>query len=136
MADTAIARKLLIKPNHKILILNSPEGYLKQLESLPKGAEVKTKADGTFDLVQVFVYNKADVARLGQSAIEAMKPGGLLWMTYPKKTSKIKTDISRDTGWEAVREQGMEGVSLIAIDDTWSAMRFRPASEVKPRSKA
>src|SRR6266849_6966059 len=98
MAATSIARKLLIKPNHKILILNAPEGYLKLLDPLPEGAQVKTKADGTFDFVQVFVYDKADVEKLAQAAIKALKPGGLLWMTYPKKTSKIKTDMSRDEG--------------------------------------
>jgi hypothetical protein len=136
MAATSIARKLLIKPNHKILILNAPDGYLKLLDPMPEDAQIKTKADGAFDCVQAFVYNKADVEKLAQAAIKALKPGGLLWMTYPKKTSKIKTDISRDTGWEAVREQGMEGVALIAIDGTWSAMRFRPASDVRPRSKA
>jgi hypothetical protein len=135
MAETSVIKKLGIKPGHKLLILNAPEAYLITLSVLPEGVEVKTEAKGTFDAVQLFVYSKADVDQLAPAAIKAVKPGGLLWLSYPKKTSKIKTDINRDAGWDAVHKTGMEGVSLISIDDTWSAMRFRPASEVKSRRK-
>ncbi len=131
MADTSLTKKLGIKPEQKLLILNAPDGYLATLGTLPEGAEVKTNADGTFDLVQVFLYNKADVDNYGPMAIQAVKQGGLLWFTYPKKTSKIKSDITRDIGWESVRTMDWRPVTQIAIDETWSALRFRPESEVK-----
>ncbi len=131
MADTSLIKKLGIKPGQKLLILNAPDGYLATLGTLPEGAEVKTNADGTFDLVQIFLYNKADVDRYGPMAIQAVKQGGLLWFTYPKKTSKIKSDITRDIGWESVRTMDWRPVTQIAIDETWSALRFRPESEVK-----
>ena len=63
--------------------------------------------------------------------MQAVKAGGLLWFTYPKKTAKIKADITRDTGWESVRAAGWRPVTQIAIDETWSALRLRPESEVK-----
>ncbi len=131
MADTTLTKKLGIKPNYKLLILNAPEGYLEMLSSLPEGAEIKTHAEGSFDLVQIFLYNKADVEKYAPIGIQAVKPGGLLWFTYPKKTAKIKSDITRDTGWESVRAVGWRPVTQIAIDETWSALRFRPESEVK-----
>ncbi len=131
MANTTLTKKLGIKPNHKLLILNASKGYLEMLGSLPEGAEIKTHAEGSFDLVQIFLYNKADVEKYAPMGISAVKPGGLLWFTYPKKTAKIKSDITRDTGWESVRTVGWRPVTLIAIDETWSALRFRPASEVK-----
>jgi hypothetical protein len=134
MAGSSLVKKLGIKPGQKPLILNAPEGYM--LGALPQGVEVKTNAQGVFDFVQAFVRSKADVEGQAHTAIQALKPGGLLWLAYPKKSSKIKTDISRDAGWEPVRRAGMEGVSLIAIDDTWSAMRFRRADDVKSRKKA
>lgn len=69
-------------------------------------------------------------------AIEAVTPEGMLWINYPKGTSKIKTDINRDTGWQTVTDLQFEGVSLVSIDETWSAMRFRPIGLVKtPRSE-
>jgi hypothetical protein len=136
MAETTIVKKLGIKPGYKLLILNAPEGYLKTLGALPEGVEVKTDLQGTFDAVQLFVYSKADVDQLAPAAIKAVKVGGLLWISYPKKSSKIKTDINRDFGWDVVHKAGLEGVSLISIDDTWSAMRFRPASEVKSKKNS
>lgn len=58
-----------------------------------------------------------------------MNEGGLLWLCYPKGTAKIKTDLNRDVLRETVAARhGLEGVSLVAIDDTWSAMRFRSRS--------
>jgi hypothetical protein len=131
MADTSLIKKLGIKPDHKLLILNAPEGYLETLSSLPEGTERKTRAEGSFDLVQIFLYNKVDVEKYAPIGIQAMKSDGLLWFTYPKKTAKIKSDITRDTGWESVRAVGWRPVTQIAIDETWSALRFRPESEVK-----
>jgi len=53
-----------------------------------------------------------------------------LWISYPKRSSKVETDITRDVGWDVVYKAGLEGVTQIAIDDTWSALRFRPADRV------
>jgi hypothetical protein len=99
-------------------------------------AEVKTKAAGTFDFVQAFMYNKAVVESYAAVAMRALKPGGLLWFTYPKKTSSIKTDITRDTGWEEVIKSGIRPVTQIAIDESWSALRFRPTDEVKSKNRS
>src|SRR5262249_45339349 len=110
--------------------------YLSMLQPLPDGAEVKTEGAGTFDLVQLFVGNKAELESKALAAIKALKPGGMLWFSLPKKTSKVQSDLTRDKGWDSVREAGFEGVSLISVDDTWSAMRFRPLSEVGSKKKA
>src|SRR6266849_2029318 len=126
MAESSLVKKLGIKPGQKMLILNAPEDYIHLLGTLPDGAEVKTKAAGTFDFVQAFMYNKADVESYAAVAMRVLKPGGLLWFTYPKKTSSIKTDITRDIVWEEVIKSGIRPVTQIAIDETWSALRFRP----------
>src|SRR6266516_1999349 len=69
MAENSPVKKLGVKPSQKMLILNAPEGYLHLLEPLPEGVEVKTSAEGTFDFVQAFVYNKADVDTYGKMAM-------------------------------------------------------------------
>jgi hypothetical protein len=130
MAETSLIKKLGIKPGQKILIMNAPEGYIQTLGSLPENAEVQTSAEGKFDFVQVFVQNKADVDNYATTAMQALKSGGLLWFSYPKKSSKVKTDITRDIGWESVKNVGWRPVTQIAIDEMWSALRFRPESEV------
>jgi len=133
MADSNVFKKLGVKANQRMLILNLPEGYQYALGTLPPGVSVLNEADGTatFDCVQVFVHSRADVQKYAKTATSALKPGGMLWFSYPKKSSKIKTDISRDDGWDGLNALGLQGVSLISVDDTWSAMRFRPDSEIK-----
>jgi hypothetical protein len=131
MAESSLVKKLGMKAGQEMLIMNAPEGYMQMLAVLPEGARVKTSAEGTFDFVQVFVYNQADIDGNVTTAIQALKPGGLLWFAYPKKSSGVKTNITRDIGWEGLMAAGMRPVTQIAIDDTWSALRFRPTSEVK-----
>lgn len=89
MAESSLIKKLGIKPGQKILILNAPEGYMQTLGTLPEGAETETKAEGKYDFVLVFVHNKADVDNYATTAIQPLKPGGLLWFSYPKKSSKV-----------------------------------------------
>ncbi len=130
MPETSLSKKLGMKPGQTMLILNAPEGYVATLTPLLEQTNIQTQAAGTYDFVQVFVRNKAELHRNASVAMQALKSGGLLWMTYPKKTSALKSDISRDILWEELRDTGMRPVTMIAIDETWSALRFRPTSEV------
>ena len=126
MADSSLTKKLSLKPGKRALILNAPDGYRALLDPLPERVDLTTTPDGTFDFVQVFAKNKADLAEDAPAAMAAVTPGGMLWISFPKKTSKIQTDISRDTGWDVIQQAGWQGVFLISVDDVWSAMRFRP----------
>ncbi|BAU43406.1 DUF3052 family protein [Leptolyngbya sp. O-77] len=80
--------------------------------------------------MQLFVSSKADLKEHLAIAQQALKPGGLLWFAYPKKSSGVKTDITPDMGWDAVTQAGLKGVAQVAIDETWLALRFRPVEEV------
>ena len=130
MANSPLLKKLGVKPGYRLLVLNAPDGYLDQLTPLPEKAELATKGKGPFDDVQLFVKNKAQVDHDAAKAMQAVKARGLLWIAYPKKSSKIETDISRDVGWETMKKADWEGVAIVAIDETWSALRFRPAADV------
>ena len=132
--ETPLIKKLGIKPGQKLLIMNSPQEYLHKLVPLPEDTAVETSGRGPFDFVQAFVSGKGDIESYASKAIQALKPGGLLWFSYPKKSSTIKTDISRDIGWEPLYAAGLRPVTLVVIDNTWSALRFRPRTEVKSRA--
>jgi hypothetical protein len=126
-AVNPLARKLLLKPGVSALVLNAPQGYLSQLEPLPEGASVVTAGQGQFAFVQLFIKDSGELASLGQQAFSAARPDGLLWLCYPKGTSKLKTDVNRDIlNRRLAEEHGLEGVAMVSIDDTWSAMRFKP----------
>ncbi len=131
MAESSMVKKLGMKPGQRILTLNPPAGYIAQLGELPAGTTLTDQPGGEFDAVQLFVASKAELERAVAGAIAAVRQGGMLWIAYPKKSSRQHSDLSRNILWQTLLESGWQGVFLIAIDDTWSAMRFRPDAEVK-----
>ncbi len=79
--------------------------------------------------------DKSELDAYASKVVNALKDEGLLWICYPKKSASIKTDLTRDDGWDALKKQGYEGVSLVSVDNTWSAFRFRPTEKVKAKMK-
>lgn len=130
MAESSLTKKLQIKPRQRLLLLNSPPDFAEQLQPLPEGVELTDSGDGEFDFVQLFVKNGEELHRFVSAAIQQVKHDGLLWICYPKGSSKVKTDLNRDILWQLVEPLGWTGVSLISLDSVWSAMRFRPADRV------
>lgn len=134
MADSPLTKRLGIKPGQRVLVLDAPDSYWQRLGKIPEGVELSTRPEGEFDVVQAFVTRKADADRLWSIAYAALRTGGMLWFAYPKKTSKVQTDITRDAGWDAAWAQGWTAIATVSIDETWSGIRFRPASDVKRRA--
>ncbi len=133
MPDTSLIKKLGIKPKHRVNILNAPEGFSEQIGTLlPEDVELLTTPTpvGNFDVVLQFVRNKAEVEEDTPEAIQQIKPGGLFWVSYPKQSSKVPTDINRDILWKIFPNSEWRPVTQISIDEIWSALRFRPKSEV------
>jgi hypothetical protein len=133
MTDRPLTERLALKGQLRALIMNAPKGYRTLLGPLPPDITVNTKPSGKYDFVHLFVNNREELARLGPDAMNAVKPMAIFWISYPKKTAKTDTDISRDEGWDVVTGAGFETVAQVAIDDVWSALRFRPAAEVGKR---
>jgi hypothetical protein len=127
MTEASLAEKLRIKPGYRILVFNAPDGYLKLLYPLPSGVEIVQSPGMPVDLVHLFVGSQEELESLAPQAMEALKPGGLLWISYPKRSSDVETDISRDVGWDTVLSAGWQGVAQVSVDDTWSALRFKQA---------
>lgn len=130
MAGTSLSKKFGIKPNFNIAVLNEPSGFIEMLNPLPEGILLTNSLNGNFDTVILFADSIAQLEEHALVAIKAVKADGWLWFAYPKKSSKIKTDINRDNGWDLVTGAGWDGVSQISIDETWSALRFKPMSEI------
>lgn len=122
-----LAQKLFIKPKHNIHFINAPEGF--DLGELPEAVMLNQGATEQ-DVVILFVKSHAELAEHFAKARDAVKYDALLWIAYPKQSSKVKADINRDTMYKAVQEWNYEAVTQVAIDDTWSALRFRPREKV------
>lgn len=118
MGTRTLAGKLRMQPGQRVLIMNAPPGYLEQLGTLPKGVEVRDAPDGKSGFVHLFVRSIAELEELGPVALNAVTYDGLLWISYPKRSSKMETDISRDTGWDVIAQAGLRPVMQISIDET------------------
>lgn len=134
MPDPALLKKLRFLPGQRALVLNPPTGYLDRLAPLPDGVALDLAAHaggvGGYDFVQVFVKNSAELAQWTPIAQQAIRYDGILWFCYPKLSAKTPSDLSRDRLWELMKPSGLAPVTQIAIDETWSALRFRPSERV------
>ena len=130
-----LAKRMQVKAGQRILAVNAPRDYAALLGDLPEGARLVTRGDPAgADHVHVFVRDSGDVARLGPKAIAGAEGGAVTWIAYPKRTSGVETDITRDRGWDAVTG-AIDAVSQVAVDDTWSALRFKPVAEAGRRGE-
>jgi hypothetical protein len=133
MADVPLIKKLLIKAGMRLAVFNAPEGYVESLGPLPEGAGFVDGPVGGLDFVQLFVKNRGEYDLLGPAALGAVKMDGMLWICYPKKSSGVESDLDRDVVWRMLQPAGVRPVTQIAIDEVWSALRFRPSDRVNQR---
>jgi hypothetical protein len=124
-----LPQKLLIKPDSRVLLLNAPIGYGRKLEPLPEGATVTDKRGRPADVVVAFVRDSGELKRLA-SGFAALEEDAVLWVCYPKGGAKAGTDLDRDILHAAMEKHELAGVTLVAFDETWSAMRFRAPEDV------
>ena len=125
MSTKPLSQKLWMRPNYRVLITGGPEGYLESLGKLPNGVKVSEFLDGEYDLIQVFVTTRRDLERVLPLTKKHLGPKGLLWLSYPKGTSRVTTDVNRETIRAYATTVGLTAVGLVSIDDTWSALRLK-----------
>jgi hypothetical protein len=131
MEESKLAKKLQVKPAHRILLVNAPANYEELLAPLPREAQIFTTADGTFDVIQLFVMNSQDLQRDLAWLKDHLRPDTIFWITYPKKSSGIESNLEMMQSWEETAKYGLSGVAAAAINETWTALRFRPSNQVK-----
>ena len=130
---TAIVKKLGLKPGMRALVLGAPSGYIDSLAPLPDRVVVSKSLGSAHEFVQFFATKKSEIKKSAKKLLQSAAPGALVWVTYPKKTSSVDSDLSREEVWAAIEGTGWRPVSQIAIDDVWSALRLCPTQDVKPR---
>lgn len=134
------SQKLKIKDGNTILALNAPSNYKKTLGALPGSAKIMDSGKA-FEQVHWFVKDKSQMERELKKVLALVKDNTICWIFYPKGTSKIQTDLTRDEGWDELLKQDMQWISLISFDETWSAFGMRQKTEadkkkeVKPKER-
>jgi hypothetical protein len=124
MAAASLASKMKRKPGARAAIIGAPPGYeAASFRGLPPAA---ARLSGSFDWIQIFAQDKAHLDKLAPRAARALRPDSILWISFPKGGSNIQTDLTRDRGWDLVRALDLKWITLISINETWSAFALRP----------
>ena len=126
MAKSSLAEKLRIGAGSRAALFNAPKGFPALLDPLPAGAVITTSPRGDCDVVLGFVESVDAAVSLVPRLKAALADGGILWICYPKLTSARAGELSRDVLWKELSKKGLRPVAMVAIDETWSAMRFMP----------
>ncbi len=126
--------KLNLKQQREILVVNAPSSFEPELLAL-EGVTVlrDPKKSKAIHFALAFATRQAEVDALSKALASKAEGDAVLWFAYPKGTSKrYKCEFNRDTGWNAMRSIGFDTVRLVAIDEDWSALRFRRLEYIKP----
>lgn len=125
--NEAILKKLRYKEG-RAAVINAPEGY-------ELGTQDEGEREGPYDFLQLFVHDAQQVKDWLPKVIPLLAEDAVFWITYPKQSSKVKTDINRDSLFTLVSDNSpYRAVSNVAIDGTWSALRFRHKDKVKSKN--
>jgi hypothetical protein len=133
MCEKSLKEKIGWKPGQRVLLAGLPQGVANPfggIEHTQVGAR-EAWPEGSFDLVLGFCHDAAALHVSAGGMMGSAGESGKLWVCYPKGSSKVKTDLTRDTGWEPMFNAGWIVVAIASVDATWSAVRFRPKHLVK-----
>ncbi|MBI1773615.1 MAG: hypothetical protein HYR68_14960 [Burkholderiales bacterium] len=134
---SAIFTKLNLKDQSEILVLHAPASFEPEITALT-GVKVLKKLSGVKKLrfALVFVSKQQELDEVSMALSKLVEGDALLWFAYPKGTSKkYKCEFNRDTGWDVIKGAGFDTVRMVAIDEDWSALRFRHSDFIKNSSK-
>jgi hypothetical protein len=122
-SGTPLAKKLGIKEGHTVAALAEPNGFRDWLAPLPDGARLRKSIGTEPDVVIVFATKRAVLERNLLKAADAVYPDGAVWAAWPKKSSKVPTDITEDTVREIALPRGLVDNKVCAVSEVWSGLR-------------
>jgi hypothetical protein len=123
-SGTPLIQKIGIKPGHRIILRNHPASFVKDLGKLPEGAQSSDRLSGKANVAVYFTERLADLEKDFPRLAAVLVPDGMLWISWPKKTSKRVTDLTEDVVRRVGLACGLVDVKVCAIDETWSGLKF------------
>lgn len=125
---TSLFNKLNFRGHTPIWVVNAPESFHLEIETMKQFTEIKTDEPTLSDkasFVLFFAEMKTQLDQLSEAIAPVLDKNAILWVAYPKQSStKYASDFNRDKGWDVLMEYGYKGVRQISIDEDWSALRF------------
>ncbi len=123
-SKTPLIKKLGLKAGFRLIILNAPENYEQTLGELPENVSVADTLTGPLDFIHFFTTRRDALVAEFPHLKQALAPAGLLWISWPKRTSKVATDLTEDIIRAIGLENGLVDVKVAAVDEVWSGLKF------------
>lgn len=130
-SGTPLLQKLGIKGTAKVRFINEPSHLAELLGTLPQGVTIVESRASAVDFVHCFVTQKPRLAALLPGLMNKMARDGMIWISWPKKSSKVQTDLTEDVVREVALPLGLVDVKVCAIDDVWSGLKLIIRSEIR-----
>lgn len=134
----AIFKKLNFKDQPAIFIIDAPPSFQPALEEMRASVAVRDKLTNAKDafFALAFATRKSQVDKFADQIAKSTSDDPVVWVAYPKGTSKnYQCEFNRDNGWDRLGAHGFEPVRMVAIDDDWSALRFRRVAHIKTMTR-
>ena len=133
---TTTAQKLRIKDDFALLTVNAPGNFKANMGSLPNGVQISPNTKN-YNQVHWFVKNKSQMEKELSKVLKLVKGDVVCWIYYPKGSSGIQTDLTRDKGWDSLlKHKELQWISLISFDETWSTFGFRMKTDADKKKDA
>lgn len=123
-SGTPLAKKLGIKTGAKVMLLNAPDNYLQLLIDLPADVYFVGGGDVKKDVIHFFTKQQDEFLTMLPQLMKQIKPEGMIWVSWPKKASKVVTDITEDIIRNFALEIGLVDIKVCAVDETWSGLKL------------
>ena len=121
---TPLVRKLGIRPGDTITLINAPDDYLELIGPLPEGARLLSRLTKEVRFIHLFAPDRAVLSRNLTRAKKALAQDGMLWVSWPKKSSGVATDLTEDVVRADALAAGLVDVKVCAVDETWSGLKL------------
>jgi len=123
-SEKSLVEKLGIREGSRIIILNPPEDYDNTLGKLPKGVFVAKTLKGPLDFIHFFTRERDELEREFSILKQELSQNGVLWISWPKGSSKLETDLNENVVREVGLKNGVVDVKVISVDEVWSGLKF------------
>ena len=130
-SGTPLVKKLGLKEGFRVIFFDAPDHYPDLLGPIPEGIEPLSPTDGDADFIHGFYHERARLEMALPNQIEQIKRDGMIWVSWPKKSSKVPTTVTEDTIREICLPMGLVDVKVCAVDATWSGLKLVIRKELR-----
>lgn len=130
-SKTPLVKKLGVRTGATIYVVGAPDDYEGLLDPLPEGVRIVSRMTRSVDIAHLFTDRRARLKRALTSIRARMKPSAAIWVSWPKKSSKVPTDISEDAIREIALPMGLVDIKVCAVDEVWSGLKLTIRRELR-----